>query len=97
MIGEIWTNPYVQELGISEHLIEIQELKRQLVLAKASDKAMGSNTAKIYKEAIDRELMDLHIILEKWSSDKSELKNKRVERFDEKTRMDVLELLKREA
>lgn len=96
MIGEIWTNPYIQELGIFDHCSEIQDLKTRWRTAKASDKAIGTHTANIYREALDRECMDLYIILEKWAADKPKLKVERMEKFDEKTRMDIIEILKRE-
>ena len=84
MIEGIWTDSYVQELGILDHCVEIIELKNSIRRLKAlgdhSNLARACNTV----SQLEREMMDLYLILEVKFKDSSELKNARECRFSQK-------------
>lgn len=82
----IWTNAYVQKLGIQDHCIEVLELLDQLRSLKL--RSDSETTVKEVSAGLEREVMDLFIILDKWSESRSELHADRLARFIEKGRMD---------
>lgn len=77
MISGIWENKYIQELGIFDHCVEVIKLKNNI--GDHSNLARACNTAQL-----EREMMDLYLILEVKFKDSSELKNAREMRFKEK-------------
>ena len=84
MIEGKWTDPYTQELGILDHCVEVIELKNNVRILKAlgdqSNLIRACNTI----SQLEREMMDLYLILERKFKDSSELKNAREMRFKEK-------------
>jgi hypothetical protein len=84
MIEGKWTDPYTQELGILDHCVEVIELKNNVRRLKAlgdqSNLIRACNTI----SQLEREMMDLYLILERKFKDSSELKNAREMRFKEK-------------
>lgn len=81
MINGIWDNEYVQMLGILDHCRETQVLYDTLRIEKARGHQLLPTG-----QALAREMMDLHLILERWAQNHSELKEERQARFAEKAR-----------
>jgi len=88
IISGIWDNSYVQQLGIIDHCREVitiydewKAIKPQLKHTKGE--SYDSLVTKTYT-GFENEVMDLFIILEKWSDGKKELKDKRLTKFKEK-------------
>lgn len=86
MIEGKWTDSYVQELGILDHCVEIIELKNSIRRLKAKDIGDQSTFVRVCNSVsqLEREMMDLYLILEVKFKDSSELKNARECRFRQK-------------
>ncbi len=85
MIKGIWDNPYVQDLGIIDHCIEVLELKDQHRKVKAmKNMTTHQDTIDAVKGTLDGEMMDLFLILEKWAHNRPYLKSERLRKFEEK-------------
>ena len=85
MIKGIWDNPYVRELGIIDHCIEVLELKDQHRKVKAMKNMYNhQETVDSIRGTLDGEMMDLFLILEKWAENKPYLKSERLRKFEEK-------------
>ena len=84
MIEGKWTDSYVQELGILDHCVEVIELKNSIRRLKAlgdhSNLARACNTV----SQLEREMMDLYLILEVKFKDSLKKKNARECRFRQK-------------
>lgn len=83
MIDGIWDNEYILELGIKDHCTEVLVLTDRLRIAKAEE---NTEKAETVRRKLDGEMMDLHLMLDKWVSNRSGLKIKRLNRFIEKAR-----------
>jgi len=83
MISGIWDNKYMQELGIFDHCQEILVLHDELRVKKVRQTAFPSsyNDTTAIEETLEREMMDLFLILEKWSVGRSKIKADRVQKF----------------
>jgi len=87
MIGGIWENPYVLELGILDHCHEIHVLKDGERSSKALRTLPGVPDMSVPNRiAMENEMMDLFLMLEKWSQDKPGLRKMREEKFLEKAK-----------
>ena len=89
MITGIWENSYVQELGIIDHCLEVIELKNEHRCSKAYKTVKDRGIDDDIAACLQREMMDLYLILEKWAELKGELKQARTQRFEEKGSYDI--------
>ena len=89
MITGIWENPYIQELGIIDHCHEIIVLKDGVRAFKAWKPEAAKEMCEQTQACLQREMMDLYLILEKWAELKGELKQARIQRFEEKGSYDI--------
>lgn len=89
-ISGIWEDNYVRILGILDHCHEVVQLYNQIRIHKPINQPM-LNTAKnlvdfpdivkLFEIQLEKEMMDLYLILDKHFEDNIELKNNRLERF----------------
>ena len=88
MISGIWENTYVQELGILDHCVEIIELKNEIRRLKPLKEETWKRLENLEKlqNGLDKEMMDLYLILDKWAKTKVELKEQRAQKFKEKAK-----------
>lgn len=91
-ISDIWENSYVQQLGIIDHCREVLTIYDEWKAIKPQLKRINSDGVESYDslvtktyEGLENEMMDLFIILDKWSENKEDLKVKRLNKFKEKS------------
>jgi hypothetical protein len=81
----IWDSSYVQMLGIQDHCKEIVDLYSAWKVEKAKQ---GSGYGSDLESQLEKEIMDLYIILQKWAENKDGLYQKRLNGFMEKAKND---------
>ena len=88
MISGIWENKYIQELGILDHCIEVIELKNEIRKLKPLKEEAWKRLENLEKlqNGLDKEMMDLYLILDKWAKTKHELKEQRLQKFKDKAK-----------
>lgn len=81
LIGEKWSDPYLQRLGVLDHCNELIQINNNII----AQKNCGANTvAEALSRSFDKEAMDLFLILEEWTRNRKELKEERIQTFIEK-------------
>ena len=86
-IKGIWDSEYVQELGIFDHCKEVLILKEEIIRIKASKhfhSEIAEKASCSIRTTLEGELVDLYLILKKWTKNKKHLKLERINRFLEK-------------
>ena len=73
-LPEVWNNDYLLFLATHDHIREVGVLHDEWIKNK------NDNT--LYN--MEKEMMDLHLLLDRWSEKRKDLKEQRIKKFREK-------------
>ncbi len=86
MIADIWEIKYVRTLGILDHCQEVLTLYDKIRVEK---NLSGLNT-KCLEDSVEKEMIDLFLILEKHFEHNVALKEERLRKFSQKTKENTI-------